>query len=157
MENFMTTLPSRLSRQHPENFNHPWGAFKDLRTELTNLLGKQDPSEEYNGLNFVPTCDLKENNKEYIFKFDIPGVNKADIKIEVENNGLTVHGERIEQKEESDEKHHLSETYSGSFMRSFKIPHKFDEDNVDAAYKNGILTIKVPKVEHSKIKKIEIY
>jgi HSP20 family protein len=112
--------------------------------------------EEMERLAFTPTCNFKENDKEYIVQFDIPGVKKDEVKIEIQNNRLTVSGERKERKEEKDAKHFLSEAYYGSFMRSFSLPAELDESKVDAHYEDGVLTIKVPKTAVTKAKEVKI-
>lgn len=112
--------------------------------------------EEMESMAFSPTCNFKENDKEYIVQFDIPGVKKEEVKIEIQNNRLTVSGERKEKKEEKDAKHFLSEAYYGSFMRSFSLPAELDESKVDAHYEDGVLTIKVPKTAATKAKEVKI-
>jgi HSP20 family protein len=113
--------------------------------------------EAVEGMAYTPTCNFKESDKEYILQFDIPGVKKDEVKIEIQNNRLTVSGERKDSKEEKDAKHFLAETYFGSFMRSFTLPTEVDENKVDAHYEDGVLTIKVSKTAISKTKEIKIH
>ena len=157
MKNFMTASPKRLRRQRRQQLRNPWTALAEMRDEMENWFEDSNMTDELSEFDFSPTCNLKENNNEYIVKFDIPGVKKEDVTIEVENNRLTVQGERKEQKEEKDAKHHLTESYEGSFMRSFTLPSKVNENNVDARYLDGVLTIKIPKMEPSKTKKNDIH
>ena len=154
MKNPLVTFPQRLRNRMPSAFR----TLVEMENEMDRWL-QQSPMDwpvEYNGFDFSPSCDIKENDKEFIVKFDIPGVKKDQVSIEIENNRLTVSGERKEEKEEKDEKHFLSETYHGSFMRSFNLPSAVDEDKVDAKYQDGVLTIKVPKTEVAKSKKVKI-
>ena len=154
MKNPLATFPQRIRNRVPSAFS----ALADMENEMDRWMrqGPLDWTTEFKGFDFSPSCDIKESEKEFIVKFDIPGVKKDQVTIEIENNRLTVSGERREEKEEKDEKHFLSETYRGSFMRSFNLPTAVDEDKVDAKYQDGVLTIKVPKIEVSKSKKVKI-
>lgn len=156
MKNSLTTIPQRLRRQ---------GMFPALRT-LTDMENEMDRflsasplawPGEYEGFDFAPSCNVKENAKEYIVQFDIPGVKKDEIKIELDNNRLSVSGERKESKEEKDSKSYFSESYYGSFMRSFALPTAVDQSKVDASFENGVLTVKVPKTQASNVKEIKIH
>lgn len=152
----MTTTPKRLRRQLHQSPHTPWRALADIENEMEGWFGRSNLAEDYEGADFTPSCDFKDKKDEYIVKLDIPGVKKEDVKIEVEDNRLTIQGERREEKEEQDAKYYLSESYQGSFMRSFTLPSKVDENKVDARYQDGVLTIKIPKIESSKAKKIDI-
>lgn len=100
---------------------------------------------------------MTENNKEYILQFDLPGVKRDDVTIEIENNRLIISGERKLKEEQKDTRHFLSESYYGSFMRSFALPSMVDDEKVDATYEDGVLTIKIPKSEMSKAKAIKVH
>lgn len=164
MKNPLATLPQKFRRRSasPLSSFGSLGALSPLRAiaELENEMDRWASSfswpEEIEGIDFAPTCSFKENDKEYIVQFDIPGVKKEDVKIEIENNRLTVSGERDEKKEEKDARHFLSETYYGSFMRSFNLPTAVDENKVDAHYEDGVLTIRVAKTATSKAREVKI-
>lgn len=104
----------------------------------------------------LTTAEFQESDKEYILKMDIPGIKKSDIKIEIEDNWLTVSGERIEEKEEKSTKRHYIESNYGSFMRAFTLPQVIDENKVKAQYADGILKITVSKTEKSNAKTIAV-
>ena len=125
----------------------PWRAMTELQNEMERWFGNSMTAfpELSNGFDFSPTADFQETNKEYSLKLDIPGIKKEDVKIEVENNTLTVSGERRDEREEKDAKRHITESYYGSFMRSFTLPQVIDQSKVNAQYKDGILKITVPK------------
>ncbi len=154
MRNPLNTLPQRLSRRTPSTLR----TLADMESEMDRWLGVNptDWTADYNGYDFAPSCDLRESDKEYIIKFDIPGVNKDQVNVELKNNRLTVTGERSEEKEESDARHYLSETFQGSFMRSFTLPTAVNEDRVDAKYLDGVLTIRIPKAESEHSKRVKI-
>lgn len=135
----------------------PFRAIADLESEMDRLMsGSLTWPEEFEGIDFTPPVNFKETTKDYVVEFDIPGINKEDVKIEIENNRLMVSGERCEQAEDKDSRHYLSETYYGSFMRSFQLPTPVDENKVDAKYDHGVLRVTVPKLGAAKSKEIRI-
>ncbi|OFZ77164.1 MAG: hypothetical protein A3K03_05550 [Bdellovibrionales bacterium RIFOXYD1_FULL_44_7] len=106
---------------------------------------------------FTPACDVEETNSHFLITFDLPGVKKDDIKIEVRGNQLTMWGERKLERKEEKEKGHLSrERYYGSFVRTFTLPTDVKAENVQANYENGVLQIAVPKAESVVGKEIPI-
>jgi HSP20 family protein len=110
---------------------------------------------------FSPTCDLKEDKKQYVMKFDLPGVAKEDIKIELLENQLVVTGEK-KSNHESDLKDdsnvfHLVERVHGSFRRSFSFPVPVQNEKIEAVYKDGVLTVTVHKADTVKPQRIEIH
>ena len=154
MKTQISIFPQRIRNRMPSAFR----SLAGMENEMERWM-QQSPLDwvaDYNGFDFSPSCDFKETDEEYVVKFDIPGVKKEEVSIEVESNRLTVSGERREEKEEKNEKHFLSETYHGSFMRSFNLPTAVKEDKVDAKYSDGVLTIKIPKQEATKSKKVKI-
>ena len=105
---------------------------------------------------WVPAFDIMETEKEYVVKAELPGINVKDLEVTLSDGILTVKGEKTQEKEENDENYHRVERSYGSFHRSFRIPEKILADKVDAAYKDGILKLTLPKAEASEAKKIEI-
>lgn len=154
---FMSMLPQRI-RRHPPSALLP---FRDIENEMGRWLFQSPFSlnwpGEYEDFDFAPACNMTENGKEYTLQFDVPGIKKEDIKIELENNRLTVSGERRQKKEESDEKHFRSEVGYGSFMRSFTLPTAVDENKIDAQQENGVLTVKIPKATTTKAKEVKVH
>lgn len=149
-----------LPRQLQQRTASPWRVLSQMEEEMQRWLDESGSSamESIRGVDFVPQCDLRETKKEYIAQFDIPGVRKEDLKIEVEGNRLTVRGERKAEKEEKDEKRYYAESYYGTFLRTFALPSEIAEERVDAHYDNGVLTIKIPKTEvSSKTREVEIH
>ncbi|KAA0045107.1 18.1 kDa class I heat shock protein-like [Cucumis melo var. makuwa] len=103
--------------------------------------------------------DWKETPEAHIFKADLPGLKKEEVKVEVEDGGiLQISGERAVEKEEKNEKWHRVERGKGKFMRRFRLPQNAKVDEVKAAMENGVLTVTVPKVPEKKpaTKSIEI-
>ena len=105
---------------------------------------------------WAPAFDIMETKKEYVIKGELPGINVKDLEVTLSDGILTVKGEKNHEKEEKDENYHRVERSFGSFQRSFRIPEKVMADKVDAAYKDGILKLTIPKAEPSEPKRIEI-
>jgi HSP20 family protein len=105
---------------------------------------------------FVPATDIEETDKEFRIVFELPGMEKKDIKVSVEDNVLTVSGARKERSEEKGKNYVRSEIRCGSFSRSFSLPRAVDVSNVSADYKDGLLTVTLQKTEEAKPKEIEV-
>ncbi|EGD74938.1 heat shock protein [Salpingoeca rosetta] len=105
--------------------------------------------EEQKRFNMLGSCDIVESKDAHIFTMDTPGMSKDDVKIEVENDVLTVSGERKSKHEEKDDKVHRVERHYGSFKRSFGLPEGVDASKVKAKFDNGQLRIEVPKPPQS--------
>ncbi len=107
-------------------------------------------------MSFNPPVDVEETEDQYILNFDLPGVAKEDVKIELHDNQIFVTGERKYSKDEEGKTRHFAERYHGTFQRSFGFPAKVDADKIEAAYKDGVLTVIVPKSEAAKPRSIQI-
>ncbi len=108
------------------------------------------------GRGFEPTIDVLENEKEFVVKAELPGLSKDDFKLTVENNTLTLEGEKkFEGEEEKEDSHRIERSY-GAFKRSFRLTDSVDSKKIKADYKNGVLEITIPKAEKAKPKQIEI-
>ena len=103
-----------------------------------------------------PAVDVKENEKSFVLTADIPGLPKKDVKINVSNRVLTIHGERREEKENKDGTFYYRERHIGSFSRSFQLPDTVNEDCIQASFNNGVLSIELPKLEDSLPKDREV-
>lgn len=105
-----------------------------------------------------PSCEVSEDKSSYLVRFDLPGIPKDQIKIELDENRLTVSGERKEEKNEEDshKKKHLSEMYYGSFYRSFTLPTAVDAEKSTASYDHGVLSISIPKAGGNKSRQIAV-
>ena len=105
---------------------------------------------------FVPATDVEETDREFKIVFELPGMEKKDIKVSVEDNVLTVSGERKERSEGKDKNYVRSEIRCGSFTRSFSLPRTVDVNNVSADYRDGLLIVTLQKTEEAKPKEIQI-
>ena len=111
---------------------------------------------EPNGRPWVPPVDIKETENELIFKADIPDVDMKDVEVKMENGNLTLRGERkFEAKKEDGGWHRVERSY-GTFERVFTLPDTVEPDKVKADYKNGTLTIMLPKKEVAKPRQIKV-
>jgi HSP20 family protein len=103
-----------------------------------------------------PAVDIVETDNNLVIKADLPEVKLEDIEVRVENGTLTLKGERKFEKEEKTKGVHRIERSYGSFIRSFSLPDSFDTNNVNAEYKNGVLTITMPKKEAAKPRQVKV-
>ncbi|MBI5463368.1 MAG: Hsp20/alpha crystallin family protein [Ignavibacteriales bacterium] len=105
---------------------------------------------------WTPSVDIAEQDDQFVVKVELPGVNKDDVKITLESNILTVRGEKKQEKEEKGKSFHRVERSYSSFQRSFTLPTTVKSDKIDAGYRDGILTIVLPKADEAKPKQIEV-
>jgi HSP20 family protein len=107
---------------------------------------------------WTPSCNVSETPEEYRVEAELPGVKQEDMELNVEDRVLTLRGERREEKEEKGKKFHRMESSYGSFMRSFTLPDDADEEKVDADYKDGLLTVRIPRTtpKESRARSVDI-
>ena len=142
-----------------------WDPFKeleDMQSRLNTLFGRApvrkngDKEEALTVAEWAPLVDITEDDKEYLIKAELPEVKKEDIKLTVDEDVLTITGERKYEKEEKGKKYHRVERAYGSFMRSFTLPEDADGSKVSADCKDGLLKVHLPKSEKAKPKSIEV-
>jgi len=105
---------------------------------------------------FAPAVDVYEDEHKVSLKIEVPGIDEKDIDVRVENNTLTVHGERKIEKEEKEENYRRVERQYRSFTRTFTLPTTVDTENVSANYDKGVLKITLPKKAEAKPKQIKV-
>jgi HSP20 family protein len=105
---------------------------------------------------WLPAVDIVEQKDDYIVKVDLPGLTKNDVKITVQNDILTIRGEKKQEKESKEQNVHRMERSYGMFQRSFTLPSSVKSEKIDAVFADGVLTITLPKVEEAKAKEIEV-
>ena len=142
------------------NAIYRWDPFRSLNTfneQVNRLLGENfAPSGETALANWSPAVDIYETEGELVVKADLPDVNEKDIDIRVENNTLTIRGERhFEEKVNKDNYLRVERSY-GTFARSFSLPNTVNTEGIHADYHNGLLTVHMPKREESKPKQVKI-
>ncbi len=139
----------------------PFKEFNELRRGFDYLNAVMDDIEkgkEEKPLDFVPTVNTREAEDAYYIDVDLPGIKKEDISIDVNENVLTVSGERKVKEEHKEDDYYRVESRFGKFERSFTLPEDVDADKIEATSKNGVLEVKIPKVPQvdKAPKKIEI-
>ena len=146
----------RLTRYH----DAPVGLFglQRLNRLLDEALAGWPEAEEGNVVTsawFAPT-DICEDAGSLQIRMEVPGVKPEDVKISLEDNLLTIHGEKRQQSEDSSERVHRYERSYGTFERTFALPNTVDAEKISAAYENGILTVTVPKSERARPREIPV-
>lgn len=107
----------------------------------------------------APNLDIKETDENYVISVEIPGVAKEDVDIRLDGDTLTIHGEKKQEKKEDKENYHCVERHYGSFERVLTIPKDANADNIDAKFKDGVLTINIKRQAKSapkEVKKVEV-
>jgi HSP20 family protein len=137
----------------------PFREFSTLQDRMTRLFRDSygDGREEaLTTSTFAPPVDVYEDEHNITLKIEVPGIDEKDVDVRIENNTLTVHGERKFEKEEKEENFRRVERQYGSFTRSFTLPSTVDPEKVQASYEKGILKIQLAKKAESKPKQIKV-
>lgn len=122
--------------------------FEDAFTRMFNEPQTNRP--------WTPAVDIYETENELVLKADLPDVEQKDIDVRVENQTLTIAGQRKFEKQETGKGFHRIERSYGNFVRSFAVPSAFNTEEIGAAYKNGVLTVTLPKKEAAKPRQIKV-
>ena len=133
--------------------------FNKMFNSLGNRFGfgnGDDVDKEYENAVWSPLSDIYEDKNNYILTLDLPGINKDNVKISYVDGQLNISGERKNEKESKDGTYHRVERSYGKYFRSFSLPKEIKDDKIDAEFKDGQLTITVPKAEEVKPKEIDI-
>ena len=135
--------------------------FLNIRDEIDRMFDEffgTLPERLTTGLENVwtPSVDISETDNDIIVTAELPGVKKDDIKISLQDNVLTLRGEKKQEKEEKNENFHRVERTYGMFQRSFTLPAPVDANKIKARFKDGVLKITLPKTEEAKMKEIPI-
>ena len=132
--------------------------FNKLFNDFGKRIGfsESDSKDEYENAVWMPLTDIKEDKDKYFVMFDLPGVTRDDVKVSYADGQLSISGERKQEKESKDSKFHRVERVYGRYYRSFTLPQQVKEDKIEAEFKDGQLTVTVPKAEETKPKELEI-
>src|SRR3984957_3824944 len=130
--------------------------LQDQINRLFNDAFERTSNQESNLPTWAPAVDIHENEQELIVKADLPGVEAKDLDIRVENNILSIRGERKFEKQVNEDNYLRVERAYGSFSRSFSLANTVNPDGIKANYQNGVLTLVVPKREEAKPKQIKV-
>lgn len=127
-----------------------------LNQLFESFFGERNPDWYQEAGAWAPEVDVEETTNAIVLRADLPGMSKQDMHISVENNRLTISGERKSEKSDKERNFHRIERTYGSFCRSFSLPATVLADRVEASYKDGVLEVTVPKAEEVKPREIDI-
>ena len=146
---------SNLTRWNPIN------EFDDLMNRYNRMFGlartngDREGKDLFSRSDWSPAVDIKETDSAFTIEAELPGMNKDDVKVTVQDGVLSIQGERKSEEETNDKKHHIERFY-GSFLRRFTLPENVDENSVKANFKDGLLTLTIQKAEPKEPKAIEV-
>ena len=130
--------------------------FRELATFFETFADVNPGKEQLAFGTFTPAVDVYEDEHNLVLKLEIPGMNEEDLKVSLEDNTLTVTGERKFEKEEKEENFHRIERRYGTFARTFRLPSTVDTEKVEAGYDKGVLKVTLAKRAEAKPKQIKI-
>jgi HSP20 family protein len=140
-----------------------WDPFRDLvtiRDKMNRLfedaVTQRGEEKELVASSWAPAVDIYEDESQLVLTAEIPGLSEKDVEIKIEDNVLSIQGERKLQKETREENYHRIERAYGSFYRSFTLPNYVDEDKIRAENENGVVKITMPKKAELKPRKVKI-
>jgi len=141
-------------------FRSPLADVAVLQNRLNSIFSDfarpDDTQESLSAGNFVPAVDVYEDEHKLVLKLEVPGIKQEDLDVRLENQTLTVKGQRKFESEEKEENFHRIERRFGSFSRSFTLPVSIDTASIAAKYENGVLAIQLAKKEAAKPKQVKI-
>jgi HSP20 family protein len=129
----------------------PLASLRAVESAFSRMLTEPQTNRPW-----APAVDIYETENELVLKADLPDVDPKEIDVRVENQTLTLAGERKFETATEQKGYHRIERSYGNFVRSFAVPNAFDTDKINAAYKNGVLTVTLPKKETAKPRQIKI-
>jgi len=136
-----------------------FGELSTLRREMDDLWSRffgETRLPRIFAREWLPSVDISETKDNVVVKAELPGLEAKDIDVSISGDVLNIRGEKKKEEEKKDEHYHYQERYAGSFRRSLRLPVGVKSDKVEAAFKNGVLNITIPKAEEAKEKQIEI-
>jgi HSP20 family protein len=139
--------PARELQSIQQEMNRLFGTFFDSPTGAGNATGVG---------RWIPAMDLVEEGDHYVLRADLPGLREDEVNVELEDNVLTISGERKSEHEQRKQGLYRLERASGSFSRSLTLPEGIDPDSVQARFENGVLEVRVPKPEQRKPRRVAI-
>jgi HSP20 family protein len=131
----------------------PWTGMVGLKSEMDRLFDRffEPRWEDVPALGeWAPSLDLSETKDAFVVKAEVPGMDPGDIQVSLQENLLTIKGEKKQEKEEKDERYHRVERTYGAFTRAVRLPVTVEGGKVDAKFKNGLLTVTLPKAPGAK-------
>ncbi len=133
----------------------PWRELEEMQRGLSRIL--DDAAFGIETGSWAPAVDIRETDDVLLVQVELPGIDKKDVRVEVKDGVLSISGERKYEKDVKEENVHRIERSYGRFTRSFSLSPNIDTEHVDATMKNGVLEIRLPKVESAKPKAITVH
>ena len=146
----------KLVRWNPRAYRPMPMLYEGLAKTMDELFGSSFDRFDLGKFDWEPRVDVEELEDRFEVTAELPGLEKDNMDIEVRDNVLTIKGERKSTEEKNGKRYHVCERTYGSFERSFSLPENVKTDNIEAAYKDGVLKINIPKTEPVKPKEIKI-
>jgi HSP20 family protein len=137
-------------------FGEPFREFAAIQNEMTRLMNGVFEGNGRTNHAWAPAVDVWETDEEIVYAFDLPGIPEDKISVELEDNALTVSGERERSEEISGERFYRFERRFGTFSRTIGLPQGTNEDSIKAEYRDGVLEIHVAKPEQPKPRRIQV-
>ncbi len=150
-------LPWRRKEEEPASVPGPWLFRREFDDLIESFFGDEPMlSRGRFGRIFTPAVNIAENENEITVTAEIPGMDKSDLDVSLTGDTLTIKGEKkVEHEDKSGDFHRVERSY-GAFSRSFSLPCEVQQNKIDANYKDGVLTLKLPKTENCKTKSVKI-
>ena len=142
----------------PVRRSNPWAELDWIANRMNRMFGDTDIGNLTYGSSWVPSVNVEEKDEEIVLTAELPGLEDEDIHLELENNVLTISGEKREQREEGEagSRYHLVERTFGSFRRSFTLPRTVDSESITADFESGLLEVRMPKAAEAKSRRISV-
>lgn len=137
----------------------PWRELNHIREVMNQAFGEVPVARGEEGMlapAWMPPVDVYETPEAIVLKAELPGIQKEDVDIQVERNVLTLKGERKAEREVKEENYYRLERQTGTFYRSFSLPHSVQADRIEASMRDGVLEVRLPKAEEAKPKKVKV-
>ena len=149
-----------IERWRPFNSWEPFDSLLDIQREINKLFDESKSTKGSKGelarVDWTPSVDVHEDKEAYYITADLPGITQKDVEVKLEDDVLTIKGERKFENEDKKDNYHRIERFYGTFQRSFSLPKGTESDKIKANFKNGELKLVVPKSEQTKPKQISI-
>lgn len=151
-------MSTSLSTKGPRQLQPLLKPLQALREEFEQAFNRlaADWDGKWLTTEFSPACDLSETADAYQVRLDVPGIKPDDITVQVTGNSVRISGERKEEKEDKDKTYHRIERRSGSFCEALQLPGDVKEENVQAEFHDGVLTVTLPKSEASRTRTVKV-
>ncbi|MFC1536659.1 Hsp20/alpha crystallin family protein [Pseudomonadota bacterium] len=134
----------------------PWQELESMNRQLSQILDDQNSPMTRDAGQWLPPVDVRETEDALLVEVELPGIDKKEVKLDVKDGVLTISGERRYEKNIKEENVHRIERSYGSFSRSFSLPRNIDTEKIDANIKDGVLKVRLSKLETAKGRSITI-